>query len=251
MNADPGRIHRPFRNSECAHAMPRSNRRSRADHRFRRVVSRFVILQRAPVTGSLWFHRIQSAQRRGFTARRTSGRTRRQSGHLTYVFPTGGSRVGVDSAEEDDASRPPRHCLGCPGRPARGRGTAGDNHAIGVLFPGSPAPSPCSTAFQQDSASSAMLRNRTSPSSTDSLSSGRNASPPSPPSWSTFNADAILKVNSPAPTLQKCDEQDSHRLCVGRHPTAGGLVASFARPGANVTGLTTFAPESAANGWSY
>ena len=166
------------------------------------------------VTASLWFRRIHVGAEAGahsVTDQWTSASSigARLAG-LSFR-PQVGSRVGAESAEEHDASRPPRPCLRCPGRPARGRGAAGESITrIGVLSPAPLGLPPGSPPSSKDSASSATLRNRPSPSSTDSLRSGRNDSPPSPPSWSIVNVAAIL--DGQYASVPRCEECDEHRF---------------------------------------
>ncbi len=115
---------------------------------------------------------------------------------------------------------------------------------IGVLSPGSPGPSPWLTAFQQGLRELGYVDKQNIAIEYRFAEERPERLPALAAELVQLNVAAILTVNTPASHAAK---NATNKIPIVftwvADPTAGGLVASVGRPGANVTGLTTFAAE--------
>ena len=113
---------------------------------------------------------------------------------------------------------------------------------IGVLSPGSPGPSPLLDAFRQGLRELGHVEKQNIAIEYRFAEERPERLPALAAELVQLNVAAILAINTPASHAAK---NATHKIPIVftwvADPTAGGLVASLARPEANVTGLTTFA----------
>jgi putative ABC transport system substrate-binding protein len=115
---------------------------------------------------------------------------------------------------------------------------------IGVLSPGYPGPSPLLDAFVQGLRELGYVEKRSIAIEYRFAEGRPERLPALAAELVQLNVAAILTVNTPASRAAKSATNKIPIVFAWvADPAAGGLVANFARPEANATGLTTFAPE--------